>query len=59
MKQENQKQSIPTWQQKGFSSKEHFAGFLYMNGLVHSSDGNQYVSVNDNNEAIQLFEEKE
>lgn len=51
--------TIPTWQQKGFSSKEHYYGFLHFNGLVHSSDGNEYVSVSDSNEAVQLFKEQE
>lgn len=53
----NKKQ--PLWEERGFSSNYHFQGWLYFNGLVHSSDGNDYVSVSENNEATQLFKEQE
>lgn len=52
-------QQDPVWKKKGFESSSEYAGWLYFNNLVHSSDGNEHVSVDDNNEAVQLFKENE
>lgn len=57
MTKENKQE--PTWKRKGFESSAEYSGWLYFNNLVHSSDGNEYVSVSDNNEATQLLKEQE
>ena len=33
-KKEKVEGKIPAWEMKGFSSKQHYAGFLWFNGLV-------------------------
>ncbi len=46
MKDKKECQTTPVWQQKGFSSKQHYSGFLWFNGLV--SEESTYDSVYKN-----------
>lgn len=42
----------PTWQKRGFSSKEHYSGWLHFNNLVHVSDYDG-VSVDDSTDQLE------
>lgn len=57
MTKENKQE--PTWKRKGFESATEYNGWLHFNSLVHSADGNGYVSVGEEGEAFTLFKQEQ